>query len=106
LTRNSPVLTIRDFSSEATVNVCEPVVRARYPTVGEALDWLDAHRVGLEKGSRARMSGTGSCVFVMFDRVEQAERVAARVPDEWSSFVARGLNRSPLHELVRERRLQ
>ena len=52
------------------------------------------------------MSGTGSCVFAAFERAEQAERVAARVPDRWSSFVARGLNRSPLHQLLQQRRLQ
>ena len=105
LTRDSPVITIRDFSPEGADNVCEPVVRARYPAVAEALDWLDAQWHGPQLRSRARMSGTGSCVFVAFERVEHAERVAARVPDQWSSFVVRGLNRSPLHQLLRERSL-
>ncbi len=47
LTRDSPIIKIRDFSPEGAGNVCEPVVRARYPAVAEALDWLsqqlDAH---------------------------------------------------------------
>ena len=38
------------------------------------------------------MTGTGACIFAAFERVEDAERVAARVPDRWSSFVARGLD--------------
>ncbi|HVW71267.1 MAG TPA: 4-(cytidine 5'-diphospho)-2-C-methyl-D-erythritol kinase, partial [Steroidobacteraceae bacterium] len=52
LTRNSPIITIRAFferggapiaggtAGSATRNDCEPVVRARYPEVADALDWL------------------------------------------------------------------
>jgi hypothetical protein len=35
-------------------------------------------------------------VYAAFGRAADAERVAARVPEEWKSFVARGVNRSPL----------
>jgi 4-diphosphocytidyl-2-C-methyl-D-erythritol kinase len=35
-------------------------------------------------------------VFAKFSRAADAERVAARLPDEWRAFVARGLDRSPL----------
>ena len=87
LTRNSPLITIRAFSPGETRNDCEPVVRSRYPEVAAALDWL---------GPQGRLSGTGSCVFVAFGSAAAAERVAARVPDVWTSFVARGVNRSPL----------
>ena len=87
LTRNSPLVTMRGFSQAQTRNDCEPVVRQSFPEVAAALDWL---------GPGARLSGTGSCVFVAFDDAAAAERVAARVPDEWTSFVARGVNRSPL----------
>jgi 4-diphosphocytidyl-2-C-methyl-D-erythritol kinase len=101
LTRNSTILTIRAFSESHAVNVFEPVVCARRPEVAEALDWLrgqiDAHGAPLA----ARMTGTGACVFASFERAEDAERVAARVPDRWNSFVARGLNRSPLHAMLR-----
>jgi 4-diphosphocytidyl-2-C-methyl-D-erythritol kinase len=106
LTRNSPVITIRDFSSGALGNVCEPVVRARYPQVDEALEWLTRQSGQFGRPITARMSGTGSCVFAAFEAPELAERVAARVPDRWSSFVARGLNRSPLQQLLTRRRLQ
>jgi hypothetical protein len=37
-------------------------------------------------------------VFAAFASAAEAERVAARVPDAWRSFVARGLARSPVHE--------
>lgn len=92
LTRNSPVITIRALFEPGTRNDCEPVARARHPEIGEALDWLSGRSGG------ARMTGTGSCVFASFDSAAEAERIAARVPDKWRSFVARGVNRSPLHE--------
>jgi 4-diphosphocytidyl-2-C-methyl-D-erythritol kinase len=100
LTRNSTVITIRAFSEGRTANVFEPVVSARSPQVAEALAWLrgqcDQHGAPLA----ARMTGTGACLFASFERVEEAERISARVPDRWSCFVARGLNRSPLHAML------
>jgi 4-diphosphocytidyl-2-C-methyl-D-erythritol kinase len=93
LTRNSPLITIRALSPDQTRNDCEPLVRSRYPAVAAALDWVGA-RVP------ARLSGTGSCVFASFASAADAERVAARVPDVWTSFVARGLDRSPLVEAL------
>ena len=89
LTRNSPLITIRALSPDLTRNDCEPLVRSRYPAVAAALEWLGAR-------APARLSGTGSCVFASFASAREAERVAARVPDEWTSFVARGVERSPL----------
>jgi 4-diphosphocytidyl-2-C-methyl-D-erythritol kinase len=94
LTRNSPPTTMRGFLETGGRNDCEPVVRARFPAVAEALDWLGRH-------APARLTGTGSCVFAKFARVEDAERVAARVPDAWRAFVARGLDESPLLEELR-----
>jgi 4-diphosphocytidyl-2-C-methyl-D-erythritol kinase len=90
LTRNSPLITIRAFFQSGGRNDCEPVVRARCPQVAEVLDWLASR-------ATARLTGTGSCVFAEFDSAIQAERLAAQVPDRWRSYVARGLDRSPLH---------
>jgi 4-diphosphocytidyl-2-C-methyl-D-erythritol kinase len=98
LTRNSPPTTMRGFLETGGRNDCEPVVRARFPVVGEALDWLGQH-------APARLTGTGSCVFAKFSRAADAERVAARVPDTWRAWVARGLDSSPLvEELARSER--
>lgn len=96
LTRNSPLTTMRGFLELGGRNDCEAVVRARFPAVGEALDWLARH-------APARLTGTGSCVFAKFARPEDAERVAARVPDAWRAWVARGVNRSPLLEELERR---
>jgi len=97
LTRNSPLITIRAFfepgGSSGSRNDCEPVVRARYAEVADALSWLGNF-------APARLTGTGSCIFASFASAIDAERVAARVPDRWRAFVARGLNVSPLHGLL------
>jgi 4-diphosphocytidyl-2-C-methyl-D-erythritol kinase len=90
LTRNSPLITIRAFFASGGRNDCEPVVRARYPEVGEALDWLG-------RWAPARLTGTGSCIFAACASAAEAERIAARVPDRWRSFVARGLDVSPVY---------
>jgi len=89
LTRDTPRQTIADLLSGSTRNDCEAVVRARYPEVAAALDWLNAF-------SPARLTGTGGCVFAAFATEADARSAAARVPDHWDSFVARGVNRSPL----------
>jgi 4-diphosphocytidyl-2-C-methyl-D-erythritol kinase len=65
------------------------VVRARFPAVAEALDWLAQY-------APSRLTGTGACVFAGFASAELAERVAARVPDGWRAWVARGVSVSPL----------
>jgi 4-diphosphocytidyl-2-C-methyl-D-erythritol kinase len=95
LTRNSRLITIRDFFQSGGRNDCEPVVRARAPEVAAALDWL------AREGSAA-LTGTGSCVFTARASAADAERLAARVPDRWMSFVARGLDTSPVHEQLRQ----
>ena len=95
LTRNSPLITIRAFFESGGRNDCEPVVRARSPEVAAALEWLG------REGSAA-LTGTGSCVFTARASAADAERLAARVPDRWMSFVARGIDSSPVHEQLRQ----
>lgn len=93
LTRDQHPIKIRDFLERKTGNVCEAVVRARYPAVAEALDWLS--RFG-----SARMTGTGSCVFSAFDNEADARDVADRFPAGWRGAVAKGLNLSPLRRFL------
>jgi 4-diphosphocytidyl-2-C-methyl-D-erythritol kinase len=100
LTRNSPLITIRAFSEGGTANVFEPVVCARHHDVARALDWLRAQIDAHNAPVAARMTGSGACIFAGFERAQDAERIAARVPDCWNGFVARGLKRSPLHVML------
>ena len=95
LTRNSPRLTMRAIlESGSSRNDCEAVVRARFPEVARAFEWL-------ERWAPARLTGTGSCLFAQFASAAEAERVAARAPDCWRSFVVPGLNSSPINERLR-----
>jgi 4-diphosphocytidyl-2-C-methyl-D-erythritol kinase len=89
LTRNCVRITIGEFMSGQASNVCEPVVRTRYPAVGSALDWLNRY-------APARLTGTGGCVFAAFQNRVEAERTLALIPAQWQGFVAKGLNESPL----------
>ena len=89
LTRDCPPITIRDFLSDHTENVCEAVVRKQYPAVDEALNWLGQF-------ASARMTGTGSCVFAAFESEAQATEVSGKIPGKWKGFVAKGCNQSPL----------
>ncbi len=91
LTRNAPPIKIRDFLAGRDENTLEPVVRQRHPEVDRALKWLD----GLGRG---RLTGTGSCVFAAFADEGQAQAALAGLPPDFEGFVARGCNRSPLHE--------
>jgi len=89
LTRNSPKITIRGFLQTGGRNDCEPVVSLRYPEVRQALDWLGQF-------GKARMTGTGSCVFAAFAGQDEALRVLGKLSGGWEGFVVRGLAVSPL----------
>ncbi|WP_257285065.1 4-(cytidine 5'-diphospho)-2-C-methyl-D-erythritol kinase [Endozoicomonas sp. SESOKO1] len=93
-------------------NDFEPLVRSLYPEVDKALTLLDNH-AGSSIG-RAMMSGSGASVFARFASREQAltaqnaltpSVTRPRIADDTStlySFVARGINRSPLHAALQQ----
>ena len=89
LTRNTSPITIARFLEGESRNDCEVIVRKLFPEVDDALTWLSHF-------SLARMTGTGSCVFIELDSKEQAQDIQVRVPSTWQSFVAEGVNKSPL----------
>ena len=85
---------------QARIRRCAEKLWPRIPCwVGHDLEVALAAAGAQEQEATARvlvLSGTGSCVFASFASAADAERIAARVPDEWTSFVARGLDQSPL----------
>ena len=89
LTRDSSTITIARFLEHGARNDCENVVRNLYPEVDEVLLWLN-------KWGPAKMTGTGSCVFLQFDSRLEAQSVAKQVPEQWTTFVAQGLDKSPV----------
>ena len=48
------------------------------------------------------MTGTGACVFAMFDDAERAEKVFHELKNEMTLFIAKGLNVSPLRHMVQQ----
>ncbi|WP_063672353.1 4-(cytidine 5'-diphospho)-2-C-methyl-D-erythritol kinase [Dyella thiooxydans] len=101
LTRNAPRATISSFvSGETAENAFEPVVRARHPRVNAALEWLGSF-------GRAKLSGSGGCVFLETPSPTRAMAIAARCPAEFVAQVASGADRSMLHRaLDRHRRTE
>ncbi len=95
LTRDSLPVTLADFVAGDRRNDCLNVVRRGYPEVAAALDWLQ----GVGGG---QLTGTGGCVFAAFGDEAQARAACQSVPPRFGSFVARGLNRSPLLDLIRD----
>lgn len=90
LTRNSPPLTIPLFACGAAAgNVFEPIVRARFPAVAVALDWLGGF-------GEARLSGSGGCVFVPVASRDAGLAVLAECPPGMRGVVVQGVAESPL----------
>lgn len=102
LTRNTPIRTIRAFSATLESagcasgfghNDCELVVRRLHPEIDAAMNHLDQF-------GEARLTGTGACVFASFVQRSDAQAAIDALPHsewpDWTGFVAKGLNRSPL----------
>ena len=85
LTRNSPAIKIADFLAGRTRNDCEPITRKLYPAVDQAFNILN--RFG-----EAKMTGTGSSIFLTFPDETSAKDVDAKLPDGLQRFVAQGIN--------------
>lgn len=93
LTRDCEMSTMADFIDGSCLNVFESVARQLYPEVGAALDWLDGHVPG-----KSRMTGTGACVFAEVDNERDALELLPLLPASWRGWVAKGVNRSIVHE--------
>ncbi|MEW5754993.1 MAG: 4-(cytidine 5'-diphospho)-2-C-methyl-D-erythritol kinase [Pseudomonadota bacterium] len=97
LTRDCNYIKIPAFLAGQCTNVCEPIVRKRYPAVAAALDWLS-------RFAPARMTGTGACVFAGFVDEHAARDVFSQLPAGWRGFVAKGVNISPAHAMLQRLR--
>lgn len=92
--RLSPsALDTRDFISDKFHNDCQTLVIKHYPEVAKLLAWLVEY-------APSRMTGTGACVFSRFSSQQEARSLQAKLPKGVSSFVAQGLNKSPLCSVI------
>ncbi|WP_252178969.1 4-(cytidine 5'-diphospho)-2-C-methyl-D-erythritol kinase [Endozoicomonas sp. 4G] len=83
-------------------NDFQPLVRRLYPEVDKCLMLLD--NSGNSSVGQAMMSGSGACVFVPFASREEAETTLAGIDSDVDSFVASGVNTSPLHHSISQLR--
>ncbi len=88
LTRDCRTITIRAFLDGTTLNVFEPLVKQRYLKVSAALNWLDQF-------SKAKLTGTGGCIFAEFSNQAEARNALRCLPPEYTGFVSWGIDRSP-----------
>ena len=62
--------------------------------IKDALIYLNSTKSHIDQ---ARMTGTGSCVFVAFDNESDALIAKKELPSKWFSFIAKAINKSPLY---------
>ncbi|QDP01655.1 4-(cytidine 5'-diphospho)-2-C-methyl-D-erythritol kinase [Thalassotalea sp. PS06] len=80
---------------QACHNDCENLVSNLYPEVANLITRLLEY-------APSRLTGTGGCIFSNFTSLEDAQQVQSKLPENVQSFIAKGLNRSPvLAELER-----
>jgi 4-diphosphocytidyl-2-C-methyl-D-erythritol kinase len=101
LTRNSPPVTITDFSEHHVIqhgfgkNDLQDVAAGLFPPIADAIDWLSAY-------GDARMTGSGACVFCAFDDEYAADMALKHAPSCWKVWKASTLTRHPLSYLLDE----
>lgn len=104
LRRDTPPINPADWAGALMQGVgnndLEAVTVGLYPEVGQALAWLAAQP---EAAGRVRMTGSGACVFAVFDEEDVARVVYERLLQTqrgWTAWVAAGLDRHPLFDLI------
>jgi 4-diphosphocytidyl-2-C-methyl-D-erythritol kinase len=97
LIRNTPKVNLNDDIDKLDIdlchNDCQSLVIKRYPEVAKLLAWLVEY-------APSRMTGTGACIFSRFDTEQEACRIQSLLPKGIMSFVAKGLNTSPLKHVI------
>ncbi|MEP5567398.1 MAG: 4-(cytidine 5'-diphospho)-2-C-methyl-D-erythritol kinase [Halioglobus sp.] len=89
LTRNTSPIKMAAFFEGSSRNDCQSLVRNLHQEVDNALNWLDYF-------GKAKLTGTGACVFASFDSEQEAESALSHLPQSMTGFVARGINTSPV----------
>ena len=89
LTRDNKSIKIADFIAGQRQNDCLDVVCQRYPSVKDAL-------VDLSRFSEARLTGTGACVFALFDSEASAAIAYRSLKGKWNAYLSKCVNESPL----------
>jgi len=89
LTRNSKSITIDEFNAGQVKNDCLDVVCKHYEAIENALCDLNVF-------SEARLTGTGACVFALFDSADFAIEAELTLKNKWQTYLTKSCNKSPL----------
>ena len=89
------------------IQYCEPqekyyVVLKPETAISTAVVFSDPDLSRNTEKRSARLTGTGACVFAEFDDEKSAQAVFQQKPKEFFGFVAKGLNVSPLHAMLKQ----
>lgn len=96
LTRETNPVKISDFSGVSDdfgKNDLQAVAVHMFPELAKALNWLGQF-------GKAKMTGSGACVFCGFEKKEEANTVLAKMPSCWHGWVAKSIPKHPLTEDV------
>jgi len=97
LTRNTPKVNLNGDITKLDIdlchNDCQSLVIKKYPEVAKLLAWLVEY-------APSRMTGTGACIFSRFETEQEACHIQSLLPDGITSFVAKGVNTSPLRDAI------
>jgi len=93
LTRDSSPITIRDFHEGQLDNDCLSVVRELDKNV-------DAMYQRFSIFTDVYLTGTGSSLFATCKTREDALKLSNKLPDNWTKWLVRGVNESPLHKAL------
>ena len=91
LPRQTPEITLTQYLSGQGHNDFEALARQLYPPVDQAFNCLSQF-------GTARLTGSGSCLFLSLTSQAEAQKVAQLIPPPWRGFITKGVNVSPLYE--------
>lgn len=99
LTRDTKPVRIADFSKANKIvwkNDLQTVACVLHPPVQAAIDWLNQFKTDHKiEADEARMTGSGSCVFIAVSTESDAKKMQENVPDTWNSWRAKALQQHP-----------
>lgn len=92
LTRDTAPISKEDFSAGQGHNDFEPLAREIFPEVAEIFDLLQPWQ--------PRLTGSGSCVFAIFNNQTEAQLAQNKLPASLPGFISKGVKHSPLLEAL------
>ena len=93
LTRDTPLVKMRVLNSTESRNDLQPVAVSQHPQIAEYLSWLSQF-------GPARMTGSGSCIFVRCASQAETDHVISRLPDGMTGYSVRSVQRHQLSEFA------